>query len=191
MPEFKVGDRVRRVRNSTGEPSSVLCIRPGDYFTVSRVKYTPSCVCKLVSTDGDFAKAADCELVEPATLPESELCTHAKERYEYGLDCLVHPRPWELWEWSKDNIHWEKIPHHPMFFPDKFYRRKPPAPLTEEPEHGATVWLVVHDAIAQLSYDRGSKYHRRFFQRDQLYATEADAKERYDRITTPTRRSET
>jgi hypothetical protein len=81
----------------------------------------------------------------------TELCIHHKEIYEYGLDALVHPSPWELWEWEFDNSR-GCFAGHPTWETHIIFRRKPrtlningfdvPYPLEVEPKKGDLIWVA-------------------------------------------------
>ena len=145
MTDFKVGDRVRRVRNSSGIPDEGLSLRMGQKMRIERISYGAL----FGDKGGVSAMADDCELVEPST------CTHCGQPLPERITVPEHTLPWHL---------------------------------TEEPEEGADVWAVTTVGPAYIEYDPDSELHQTLLGDGWLYATEADAQDRYDRITAPTRR---
>lgn len=89
MPDFKVGDRVRRVRSGNADRIYELNNHPvGAEFTVDSVGFV-----YIGSADGRYCPMADCELIEEA--PTCSQCGQPLPEPE-TITVPEHTLPWHL-----------------------------------------------------------------------------------------------
>lgn len=86
---------------------------------------------------------------------------HAALKAQYEIDAKHHPRPWELWEYSKSNK-WEEFKAYgPSWLPDILYRRKPDAliwPTEKEKAEHLHGWAL-REIAAGVHHDEFEVHH--------------------------------
>ena len=122
---------------------------------------------------------------------------HADLMMQYAEDAKTDKEPWNNWEYSSDDIHWNTIHNSPAWLECIEYRRKPshllvngvkvPAPLKVAPKYGTEYWIPHLDSRPETFLWENDLLDQKYLRLGLIHLTEEAAQEHTDALLLPSK----
>ncbi len=122
---------------------------------------------------------------------------HADLMMQYAEDAKTDKEPWNNWEYSSDDIHWNTIQHSPAWIECIKYRRKlkfiivngvkVPAPLRVAPRDGTEYWIPCLDHHPEPFLWADDLSDQKYLRLGLIHLTKEAAQEHTDALLLPSK----